>query len=243
MRDEVASQVGDKQQDIEVDVVFPCLNEAEALPWVLARVPSRFRAIVVDNGSVDGSPQIAAEFGATVVTESRRGFGAAAHAGLLAAQAPWVAFCDCDASMSPAELPALAQPVLDGSADLVLGRRCPTSWLAWPPHARLANRILARRLRQLTGVWVHDLGPMRVANRQALLDLDLSDRRNGYPLEMVLKAAHAGWRIIERPVAYSPRSGASKVTGTVKGTWHAVQDMSAQLATARATATAPSVVE
>ncbi|MGH3545115.1 MAG: glycosyltransferase family 2 protein [Mycobacteriales bacterium] len=229
------------QPDDYVDVVFPCLNEVEALPWVLGRLPAGFRAIVVDNGSDDGSPQLAAELGATVVTENRRGFGAAAHAGLEAATARWVAFCDCDASMDPAQLPELAQPVLSGRADLVLGRRRPTSWRSWPLHARVANTVLARRLRKLTGVAVHDLGPMRVAGRQALLDLDLSDRRSGYPLEMFLKAARAGWRIVEQPIAYSPRSGASKVTGTLMGTWHAVRDMSAQLAAARAAATTPPI--
>ncbi len=161
----------------------------------------------------------------------------------MAAQARWVAFCDCDASMNPAELPALAEPVLLGSADLVLGRRRPTSWRAWAPHARLANWLLARRLRRLTAVPVHDLGPMRVASRQGLLDLGLSDRRSGYPLEMFLKAARAGWRIIEQPVAYFPRSGASKVTGTIGGTWYAVRDMSAQLAAARAATVRPSVGE
>ncbi|MGI8647649.1 MAG: glycosyltransferase family 2 protein [Mycobacteriales bacterium] len=219
-----------------IDVVFPCLDEATALPWVLDRLPAGYRAIVVDNGSRDASAQIAADRGATVVTEPRRGFGSAAHAGLAAAQADWVAFCDCDASMDPAQLPRLVEPMLVGTAELVLGRRKPTSWRSWPLHARLANKVLAWRLRQLTGVSVHDLGPMRVASRQALLDLDVRDRRSGYPLEMFLKAARAGWRIAELPIDYTPRSGASKVTGTLKGTWHAIADMSALLSDARGAA-------
>lgn len=216
-----------------VDVVLPCLNEADALPWVLSRLPAGYRAIVVDNGSDDGSPRIAAELGATVVSEPRRGFGAAAHAGLLAATARWVAFCDCDASMDPQVLPELGREVFAGGANLALGRRRPTSWRSWPPHARFANLVLARKLRKLTGVKVHDLGPMRVADRKALLALDLRDRRSGYPLEMFLKAAAADWRIVERPIDYTPRKGASKVTGTVRGTWHAIRDMSALLADAR----------
>ncbi|HEX3732169.1 MAG TPA: glycosyltransferase family 2 protein, partial [Mycobacteriales bacterium] len=215
--------------DNTVDVVFPCLNEVEALPWVLGRLPVGYRAIVVDNGSDDGSAQVAAQLGAKVVVEPRRGFGSAAHAGLVAAAADWVAFCDCDASMDPAQLPELAEPVLSGEFDLMLGRRRPTGWRSWPPHARLANKVLARRLRQLTGVPVHDLGPMRITSRNALLDLGLSDRRSGYPLEMFLKAARKGWRIGELPIRYTPRTGASKVTGTIRGTWHAVRDMSALL--------------
>src|SRR5215469_12224665 len=106
-----------------VDLVLPCLDEAEALPWVLGRVPRGVRPIVVDNGSTDGSAELAAALGATVVREPRRGFGAACHAGLLAARAPYVAFCDCDASLDPAELPRLLAPLATGHAELVLGRR------------------------------------------------------------------------------------------------------------------------
>lgn len=209
-----------------VDVVLPCLDEAGALPWVLGRLPEGWHAIVVDNGSTDGSARIAAEHGATVVHESRRGFGSAAHAGLEAATAPYVAFCDADASMDPADLAALAAPVIAGDADLVLGRRRPTMRGAWPLHARFANLVLARLMRRASGVSLHDLGPMRVARREGLLALDLRDRRSGYPLEMVLRASEAGWRIVEQDAPYSPRVGLSKVTGTIRGTTVAVQDMS-----------------
>lgn len=211
-----------------VDVVLPCLNEAEALPSVLAAMPSGFRAIVVDNGSTDGSGELAEQWGATVIREPRRGFGAAAHAGLEAANADLVAFCDCDGSMNPAQLIALAAPVVNGTADLVLGARQPQPG-SWPVHARIANRVLASRLRRITGASLTDLGPMRVARRQMLLALELADRRSGYPLEMVLKAYLAGWRIAELPVAYLPRKGRSKVTGTLMGTLTATADMSAQL--------------
>jgi glycosyltransferase involved in cell wall biosynthesis len=197
---------------------------------VLSRLPAGYRAIVVDNGSTDRSAEVAREHGALVVTEPRRGFGSAAHAGLLAASAPIVAFCDADASMDPADLPLVVDPVVAGSADLVLGRRRPTTRGAWPLHARIANRALALLMRRATGIPLRDLGPMRAAQRQALLDLGLLDRRSGYPLEIVLRGHAAGWRIAETDVPYSPRVGRSKVTGTVRGTVTAITDMSRLLA-------------
>ncbi len=215
-----------------VDVVFPCLDEAAALPWVLSRLPEGYRAVVADNGSTDGSPRIAADLGATVVSVPQRGFGAAAHAGLEAATADVVCFCDADGSMDPAELPRVADPVLAGDADLVLGRRRPTGRGAWPPHARVANLALGLMLRRRTGLSLHDLGPMRAARREALLGLGLTDRRFGYPLEMVTRAADDGWRIREVDVGYSPRAEGtkSKVTGTVLGTLRTIRDMRAVLA-------------
>ncbi|WP_431945925.1 glycosyltransferase family 2 protein [Actinacidiphila sp. bgisy167] len=213
-----------------VDVVLPCLDEAEALPWVLDRIPPGWRAIVVDNGSTDGSADIARALGAHVVHEPRRGFGAACHAGVTAATADVVCVCDCDASLDPALLPAVAGPVLDGAADLVLGRRRPVTRRAWPLHARLANVELARMVRRRTGLRLHDLGPMRAARREPLLALGLTDRRSGYPLQMVVRAADAGWRVRETDVPYRPRTGRSKVTGTWRGTWQAVRDMRSVLA-------------
>ncbi|MET9134201.1 glycosyltransferase family 2 protein [Streptomyces antibioticus] len=210
----------------EVDVVLPCLNEAEALPWVLARIPAGWRALVVDNGSTDGSADLARKLGATVVHEPRRGFGAACHAGLAAAGADVVCFCDCDASLDPALLVPFVAEIRAGSADLVLGRRRPRGRGSWPVHARTGNLALARLLRRRTGLALHDLGPLRAARREALLALGLTDRRSGYPLQMVVRAADAGWRITERDVPYLPRAGASKVTGTWRGTWQAVRDMS-----------------
>ena len=209
-----------------VDVVFPCLDEEQALPWILTRLPEGYRAIVVDNGSTDRSAEVAREHGALVVTEPRRGFGSAAHAGLLAATAPIVAFCDADASMDPRDLPAVVDPVASGAADLVLGRRRPTSRGAWPLHARVANRALASLMRGATKLPLHDLGPMRAVNREAMVALDLQDRRSGYPLELVLRGHAEGWRILEVDSPYSPRVGRSKVTGTIRGTYLAVLDMS-----------------
>ena len=209
-----------------VDVVFPCLNEEGALPWILGRLPEGYRAIVVDNGSTDRSAEVAREHGALVVTEPRRGFGSAAHAGLLAATAPIVAFCDADASMDPRDLPRVVDPVESGAADLVLGRRRPTSRGAWPLHARVANRALASLMRGATKLPLHDLGPMRAVRREAMIALDLGDRRSGYPLELVLRGHAEGWRILEVDSPYSPRIGRSKVTGTIRGTYIAVLDMS-----------------
>jgi glycosyltransferase A (GT-A) superfamily protein (DUF2064 family)/molybdopterin-guanine dinucleotide biosynthesis protein A len=212
-----------------VDVVLPVLNEREAIPWVLERMPRGYRAIVVDNGSDDGSAEVAAGLGAVVVSEPRRGFGAACFAGLAAATAPVVAFMDCDASLDPADLPAVCAPVLAGEADLALGARRAEKG-AQPLHGRIANRYLAGQIRRRCGAQVTDLGPMRAARREALLGLGIADRRSGWPLEMVLRAGRDGWRITELPVPYRPRVGRSKVTGTVGGTLRAVKDMRAQLA-------------
>jgi glycosyltransferase involved in cell wall biosynthesis len=216
-----------------VDVILPCLDEATALPWVLSRMPAGYHPIVADNGSTDGSAAIARAHGATVVSVPQRGFGAACHAGLLAATADVVCIMDADATFDPRQLPRVADPVVAGTADLVLGRRRPTARSAWPRHARWANAVLARQLR-VRGIDLHDLGPMRAARREALLGLDLSDRRFGYPLQMVTKAVAAGWQLAEVDVGYFPRDGRSKVTGTVRGTIRAVVDMRAVLADARA---------
>ncbi|MGI8757727.1 MAG: glycosyltransferase family 2 protein [Acidimicrobiales bacterium] len=213
------------------DVVIPVLDEAAALPALLAAMPAGYRPIVVDNGSSDGSAAIARAHGAEVVTEARRGFGAACWAGLVAS-APTdgvVCFMDGDGSLDPGELALVAGPVLDGEADLVLGARRPTSLAAWPVHARAANAVLAWELRRRTGHALSDLGPMRAASRHQLLALGIQDRRFGWPLEMVLRASAAGWRLVEVPVAYRARTGRSKVTGTVAGTLRTVADMTRAL--------------
>jgi glycosyltransferase involved in cell wall biosynthesis len=209
------------------DVVLPALDEAEAIPQVIASLPDGYRPIVVDNGSTDGSADVARRHGAEVVLEPIAGFGAACWAGLEAADADIVCFMDCDGSFDGADLPSLVAPVDTDRADLVLGARRAVRGAGWPLHARLANRVLAAYLRRQAGVPVTDLGPMRAAGRQALLGLGIEDRRFGWPLEMVMRAAQAGWRIEERPVEYAPRIGRSKVTGTVKGTARAVRDMTA----------------
>ncbi len=206
------------------DVVLPALDEALAIPSVLASLPAEFDPIVVDNGSVDDTATVAQRLGARVVVEPRRGFGAACFAGLLAATADVVCFMDCDGSLDGRDLPRVADPIIAGHADLVLGaRRAEAN--AWPLHARLANRALAFEVRRRTTLRVRDLGPMRAASRERLLTLGLVDRRFGWPLEMVLRAWQDDWRIEEVDVPYAPRVGRSKVTGTVGGTIRTMRDM------------------
>lgn len=207
-----------------VDVILPVLDERDAIPGVLASIPDSWHPIVVDNGSSDGSGDLAAALGAEVVHEPRRGFGSACFAGLRAAAHDVVCFMDCDGSLDGGDLPTVVAPVVDDRADLVLGARIASAG-AWPIHARVANRYLARSIRRRTGAPVTDLGPMRAARRADLVALDLRDRRSGWPLEMVLRAGTAGWRIREVPVPYAPRVGRSKVTGTVRGTVQAARDM------------------
>ncbi|TDD81739.1 glycosyltransferase family 2 protein [Saccharopolyspora karakumensis] len=209
----------------EVDVVLPCLDEAAALPGVLAALPDGYRALVVDNGSRDGSPDIAAARGATVIAEPRRGYGAAVHAGLRAADTEIVCFADCDGSLDPAVLLDLVARVRAG-ADLAVGRRVPAAPGAWPAHARAGNALIAALLRR-RGVPVHDIAPIRAVRRADLLNLDVADRAFGYPLELLLKAGRAGWRIVETDVEYRPRTAGtrSKVSGSVRGTLRATRDM------------------
>jgi glycosyltransferase involved in cell wall biosynthesis len=211
-----------------VDVILPVLDERAALPGVLASLPAGYRAVVVDNGSTDGSGQLAESLGATVVNEPQRGFGAACFAGLRAADSEVVCFMDCDGSFDGADLPKVAALVLEGRADLVMGRRRADKG-SWPVHARVANVALGAALRARHHVRVRDIGPMRAAGREALLELGIVDRRFGWPLEMVVRAADQGWRIAEVDVPYHPRHGRSRVTGTVKGTLKTVRDMAAVL--------------
>jgi len=207
------------------DVILPVLDEVDAIAWVLDRMPPGYRPIVVDNGSSDGSADLARSLGAEVVVEPVPGFGSACWAGLVAATADVVCFMDCDASLDPHELPIVAGAVVDGDADLVLGARRG----AGPLHARLANRVLALELRRRTSLRLTDIGPMRAARTQPLIALGIVDRRFGWPLEMVLRAAGAGWTVREVPVRHHPRRGRSKITGTVRGTARAVRDMAAVL--------------
>lgn len=212
-----------------IDVILPALDEAQAIPHVLAAMPDGYRALVIDNGSTDGTPDVAAAHGAHVVSETRRGFGAACYAGLLAGDSDVVCFMDCDGSLDPSELPWVTAPIEEGRAELCLGARQAEPG-AWSYHARLANRALAWELRRRTGAALTDLGPMRAARRSGLLALALRDRGSGWPLEMVLAAGAADWRIAEVAVTYRPRMGGrSKVTGSLRGTARAVRDMSALL--------------
>ena len=210
--------------DSPVTVVLPCLDEAASLPGVLARLPAGYRALVVDNNSTDGTAEVARRHGADVVAERRPGYGSAVHAGVAAATTPIVAVLDADGSLDPQELPGLVDDVERG-ADMAIGRRRPVPGLKWPWHARLGTAAVCWRLRTRHGLQVHDIAPMRVARREALLSLGVADRRSGYPLELLVRAAQAGWTVTERDVGYGPRTGGtSKVSGSVKGSAIAALD-------------------
>lgn len=219
----------------DVTVVLPCLDEAGALPGVLAAVPSGWVVLVVDNGSTDGSPEIAARLGAQVVHEPRRGYGAAVHTGLENARTELVAVLDCDGSVDPKVLIALADLVRTDQCDLACGRRRPVETGAWPWHARAGNAVLATIIRRSTGLAVRDIAPVRVARRTALLDLGLVDRRFGYPLELLLGVARSGWRVIEWPVDYRRRASGtrSKVSGSLRGTLRTASDFARVLRASR----------
>jgi glycosyltransferase involved in cell wall biosynthesis len=215
--------------DVDPEIILPCLDEADALPVVLAALPAGWPVLVVDNGSTDGTAEVARALGARVVSEPRRGYGAAVHAGLEAARSELVAVLDGDGSIDPAVLPVMAAAVAAGDTDLAIGRRVPEERGVWPWHARAGNAVIAALLRR-RGVPVHDIAPVRVARRAALLELGVADRAFGYPLELLLRAGAAGWRISEFPVAYRARAGGrSKVSGSVRGTLRATRDMAGLL--------------
>ncbi len=211
---------------IDCDLVLPCKDEAAALPDLLRRVPPGFAVIVVDNGSTDDTAAVARSLGATVVNESVPGYGAAVHTGLLAATSEHVAFMDGDGSFDAADLVPLLDDVRSGRADLAVGRRRPTGRGVWPWHARLGNGLVVWWLRRRIDMAAHDIAPMRVCRRDALLALDVRDRRFGYPVELLQKATLAGWRVAEHDVAYHPRAAGtrSKVSGSVRGTARAARD-------------------
>lgn len=213
--------------DPRIDVVIPAFNEQSSIAKVLEHLPrSRIhRVVVVDNGSTDDTAAVAGAAGARVVSEPRRGYGSACLAGLaylagLDAQPEVLVFLDADFSDHPEELPRLVAPILDGSADLVvgsrvLGKREPGALL---PQARFGNWLAGRLLRWMYGLRATDLGPFRAIRWDALHSLGMRDRGFGWTAEMQAKAARAGLRYTEVPVSYRRRIGASKITGTVRGT-------------------------
>jgi len=207
-------------------LVLPCRDEAAALADLLPLVPDGFAVVVADNGSRDGTGDVARRLGARVVEESRPGYGAAVHAGLLAATQELVAFMDGDGSFDPADLLPLVEDVRSGRADLAVGRRRPVGRGVWPWHARAGNGLVVWWLRRRIGMAAHDIAPIRVCRRDALLALDVQDRRFGYPVELMQKATDAGWCVVERDVAYHPRAAGtrSKVSGSVRGTARAARD-------------------
>ena len=209
---------------VRVSVVIPTHNEAEAIGRVLADLPSNVvsEVLVVDSNSTDGTPDIASKLGARVIQESRRGYGRACLAGLAATTNPdIVVFLDGDYSDRPAELPIVLAPILDGRADIVIGsrlgkqQRIPS---AMPWHAAFGNHLAAFLIRRLYGAQITDLGPFRAARIDVLRRLNLQETTYGWAVEMILKGALEGFRIVEVPVSYYPRIGTSKISGTLKGT-------------------------
>jgi glycosyltransferase involved in cell wall biosynthesis len=208
---------------VRISIVIPTHNEADAIGHVLADLPADLvsEVLVVDSNSTDGTPEIASKLGARVIPESRRGYGRACLTGLAAASNPdIVVFLDGDYSDRPAELPILLAPILDGRADITIGSRLGKHSTpgALPWHAAFGNHLAAFLIRRLYGVRITDLGPFRAARVDVLRRLDLQETTYGWAVEMILKGALQGFRIVEVPVSYYPRIGKSKISGTLKGT-------------------------
>ncbi len=208
---------------MRVSVVIPTHNEAQSIGRVLADIPADLvtEVLVVDSNSTDGTPEIAAKMGARVLHEPRRGYGQACLTGLANASTPdVVVFLDGDYSDRPAELPLLLAPIIEGRADITLGSRLGQHSIsgALPWHAAFGNRLAAFLIRFLYGLKLSDLGPFRAGRADVLRRLDLQETTYGWAVEIILKGALAGFRIIEVPVSYYPRIGKSKISGTLRGT-------------------------
>ena len=208
---------------MRVSVIIPTRNEASAISRVLADIPADLvtEVVVVDSNSNDGTPEIAAKMGARVIREIRRGYGRACLTGLANTDAPdIVVFLDGDYSDRPAELPLLLAPILEGRADITLGSRLGKQRIAGalPWHAVFGNWLAATLIKLLYGVKISDLGPFRAARADVLRELALEEATYGWAVEMILKGALRGFRIVEVPVSYYPRIGKSKISGTVRGT-------------------------
>jgi glycosyltransferase involved in cell wall biosynthesis len=211
------------QGPVRVSVIIPTRNEASAISRVLADLPADLvtEVLVVDSNSTDGTPEIAAKMGARVVHEPHRGYGRACLKGLAIADAPdVVVFLDGDYSDRPSELALLLAPITEGSADITLGSRLGKQRIpgALPWHAVFGNWLAASLIKLLYGVRISDLGPFRAARAEVLRELALEEATYGWAVEMILKGAVEGFRIVEVPVSYYPRIGKSKISGTVRGT-------------------------
>jgi glycosyltransferase involved in cell wall biosynthesis len=208
---------------VRVSVIIPTHNEAQAIGRVLADLPSDVvtEIIVVDSNSTDGTPDLARKMGARVIQEPRRGYGRACLTGLANTQNPdVVVFLDGDYSDRPSELPILLAPIIEDRADITVGSRLGTARNsgALPWHAVFGNRLAASLIRLLYGLKISDLGPFRAGRADVFRALALEEATYGWAVEMILKGALAGFRIVEVPVSYYPRIGKSKISGTAKGT-------------------------
>lgn len=208
---------------MRVSVIIPTHNEAQAIGRVLADLPSDVvtEVIVVDSNSTDGTPDVAREMGARVIPEPRRGYGRACLTGIAHAENPDViVFLDGDYSDRPAELPVLLAPIIEGRADITLGSRLSSKSNpgALPWHQSFGNRLSAGLIRVLYGVKISDLGPFRAARADVVCELALEEVTYGWAVEIILKGALKGFRVVEVPVSYYPRIGKSKISGTLKGT-------------------------
>jgi glycosyltransferase involved in cell wall biosynthesis len=206
-----------------VSLIIPALNEADCLAPLLAQMPVGLaqQIIVVDNGSTDGTGEVARKAGAQVIVEPRRGYGYACAAGLFAASGDILVFMDGDGSFVLEEIATLLRPLIARQADLVLGSRALGDMTpgAMPAHQIFGNKLVARLLHMRYGLKVTDLGPFRAIRREFLLGLEMQERTYGWPVEMMVKAARQRARIVEVPVTYRPRlAGKSKVGGDVRGT-------------------------
>jgi glycosyltransferase involved in cell wall biosynthesis len=208
---------------VRVSVIIPTYNEAASIGHVLDDLPAHLvgETVVVDSESTDRTREIAARRGARVIREPRRGYGRACLTGLAHVTHPdVVVFLDGDYSDRPAELPRILGPIGEGRADIVIGSRLadgrPRGALPW--HSVLGNRIAARLIGLVCGVHLTDVGPFRAARYAALCALELEELTYGWPVEMIVKGASRGMRIVEVPVSYHPRIGTSKITGTLRGT-------------------------
>ena len=211
---------------MRVSVIIPTRNESQAIGRVLADLPRDLvsEVIVVDSQSSDGTPDIASRMGARVIPEARRGYGRACLTGLASASAPdVVVFLDGDYSDRPSELPLLLAPIAEGRADITIGSRLagPHTPGALPWHARFGNWLAASLITNLYGVKISDLGPFRAARADVFRTVELEETTYGWAVELILKGAIQGFRIVEVPVSYYPRIGKSKISGTFKGTFGA----------------------
>ena len=207
-----------------ISVIIPVLNEEASIGAVLDDIPSVLNpeVLVVDNGCTDRTIPVAQARGARIVTAKQRGYGAACYAGTLAATGEILVYLDGDYSDYPEEMVLLVEPILIGQADLVLGSRLARGDLpreAMPFQQRFGNWLTAFLMRRLYRIPVTDLSPFRAVRKEALLALEMREMTFGWPTEMMVKAARAGWRIKEIPVHYRPRlGGKSKISGTLRGT-------------------------